>query len=308
MRIPGWSLLISLGLHLLLMLLLIYLKTVLDEQQKFLEVPFFILDNSKSQDIPPHPILENESVFPIPDQNGFHEDSMTDNSKDTTTIQQESLLNLRARDYAFLHHESISGKDDFRMDSLNASIMDSLCRFKSAWGDPGEELMGRRNTGTDPLRFHLTDLIPKSSGKVIKEFKLDFIPTESQIRALNHLFDRGATQDTDLYPVLVTGKYQSFEMYREEMDRMVNKGLISKEKVSPEQLFILFVIPIEMSAKNRKNPEYKYEPLFKKKTLIDFLQAKLYAAQKMKEDMKQDSVMLNLRIEEISKKLKILLD
>ncbi|NQT24043.1 hypothetical protein HQ585_01680 [candidate division KSB1 bacterium] len=266
-----------------------------------------ILDNKKYQDIP----QEFNRPYIPPDQ--LHHDvpvptEATIPSQNGNETVWDSLIEDRARDYAFLHHPVETENDGIIPDSLRSSILHSLHSMHIMQEDPIDTYIRKRNLGTEPFLFNFSDLVPNNTEKVQKKLRLDFIPTEGQIRALNHLFEKGAMQDTDLYPILNTEDFKTYDMYRNEMDRIVSKGLVSKEKVSPEQLFILFFVPIEMNSKNKKNPEYRYEPLFSKKTLIDFLQARHYILQQARESAETDSIKINSQMKDISKKLSILLD
>jgi hypothetical protein len=63
---------------------------------------------------------------------------------------------------------------------------------------------------------------------------------------------------------------------------MAKRGFVHEKLVSPQQLMLIgigpFAIPIEMSAKNRRNRIYHYEPLVDRETLLTLLQSKQWLA------------------------------
>lgn len=168
----------------------------------------------------------------------------------------------------------------------------------------------RRNTGTTPLPLSSLLALLVNSIQSITEKKItpqfDFIPNMAQIRAMTILYEKGKATQLDIYPLLDTSQPITAEGFDKHLETLVKKGFLTKKKISPELSFSLFGLPIEMSAKNRKNPLYQYEPKVEKTKIIDFLQAQLYLYQERHRAMPADSLSLIPKIKNLQQKIHIL--
>lgn len=306
MRLPGLSLIISLCLHgLFVCCLKRILRYPIAEPADNRRV-MILLDKQNTGNLPRPTDAEKHIIDPVRQTRQEKTSAQNGNENDSVPgIHAE----LNANAYTFLHLPSGSAKQSVP-DSLSASLLRSIQSLSHPREDPAEQWL-RHRTGRPETGFRISDLVPKRSKKIQNTLDLDFIPTDTQIRALHVLYENGPVQDTDLYPRIQTEQYKTYDQYRHAMDHMVNKGLISRKKVSPEHLFILFVVPVEINSKNRKNLEYQYEPLVPRETLIDLLQARRYALMHSfgnpNENVNTDSSVIHSQISDVTNKLKILL-
>ena len=177
-------------------------------------------------------------------------------------------------------------------------------------GDEVADKIYQRNTGVTPLPSLLgllSKIIPKKSDKE-PDPQFDFIPTETQIRAMDVLYTKKKATQLEIYPMLDTSQPITAEGLNRQLEVLINKGFLSRKKISPEYHFVLFGTPVEISSKNRKNQLYLYESNVNKKKLLDFLQAQLYLNQDELRAHPADSLTIMSRIHSFQQKIQILME
>ena len=176
-------------------------------------------------------------------------------------------------------------------------------------GDDIAELINKRNQGINPTvsPMELLSKLAQNKGKKENPTQFDFIPSESQISAMAYLYKNERGTQLDIYRNIETSRPITAEILNRNLDFLFKKGFLIRIKISPENIFSLFGIPIEMSAKNRKNPVYLYEPKVDKNKIIDFLQSRLYLLQEKLRSAPADSSLLKPRMQEIQRKIQFLL-
>jgi len=177
-------------------------------------------------------------------------------------------------------------------------------------GDDVADQIYRRNTGVTPLPSLwglLSKIVPKQAGKE-PDPQFDFIPTETQIRAMDVLYTKKKATQLEIYPLLDASEPITAQALNRQLEALMDKGFISREKISPEFHFMLFGTPIEISSKNRKNVLYVYESKVDKKKLLDFLQAQLYLNMENLRTQPADSAAITSRIHALQQKIHILVE
>ncbi|HDQ44055.1 MAG TPA: hypothetical protein ENN17_00980 [bacterium] len=169
--------------------------------------------------------------------------------------------------------------------------------------DPVGDAIRRRNTGSQPLLIGLTPPAEETEENIVHPISLDFIPTRTQLLCLAGLFESDSLSDTQLYPLLGMDENVTYETYLQNIAELVQKGLISRTRISPRQIFSLFGVPIEMNPKNRRNPEFLYKPRIDKKTLLIFLDARLYGTREQLSQNPSDSIRIREQIRDLKGKL-----
>jgi len=113
--------------------------------------------------------------------------------------------------------------------------------------------------------------------------ELDFIPSMVQIQALKLLWETDSLSGRDIYSALDPATRTTARDLEQELELLVNKQLLQRQMISPRNeltLGIPFAAPtVEMSGKNRRNREYRYQPLLQKQELLEFLNALVYRKQ-----------------------------
>lgn len=176
-------------------------------------------------------------------------------------------------------------------------------------GDDIAGLINKRNQGINPTvsPMELMSKLAQNRSKEEIPTQFDFIPSASQISAMAYLYKNEKATQLDIYRNLETTRPLTAERLNQNLDFLFNKGFLFREKISPENIFSLFGIPIEMSAKNRKNPIYLYESKVDKNKIIDFLQSRLYLLQEKFRSAPADSSILKPQIQEIQRNIQLLL-
>ena len=137
--------------------------------------------------------------------------------------------------------------------------------------------------------------------------QFDFIPSEAQLQSLRQLYKKGKASQLELYPNLILLKPITAEDFNKSLDMLTNKGFVSRKKISPENILYVQGIPIELSAKNRKNPVYLYTVNVGMIQTITYLQAKLYHLKEELAASIADSLKLRNQIRNLNDKIQILI-
>ncbi len=133
-----------------------------------------------------------------------------------------------------------------------------------------------------PDQFNLPRMLFQGAKKVSElvsgtsEPKLDFIPTQAELEALELIWKHHRITGQNIYAQMDT----SIKMSKQDMDRilsvLVDRGILKRKIVSPEYKVMLFVAEVEVSPKNLRNRVYEYEPLLPRDDMKRFLNALYY--------------------------------
>ena len=177
-------------------------------------------------------------------------------------------------------------------------------------GDDVADQIYRRNTGMNPLPSLwglLSKIVPKQSGKE-PDPQFDFIPSDTQVRAMDVIYTKKKATQLEIYPLLDASQPITAEGLNRQLEALMDKGFVSRKKISPEFHFMLFGTPIEISSKNSKNVLYVYESKVDRKKLLDFLQAQLYLNMEKLHTQPADSAAITSRIHALQQKIHILVE
>jgi len=98
------------------------------------------------------------------------------------------------------------------------------------------------------------------------------IPTLLEIDVLNNLWTFGQETDHRLYAALDTTYQITLIDFNRILDVMTKTGWLVRQKISPENIFTIATplggIPVEMSAKNRRNPVFSYRPVISQEMVM----------------------------------------
>lgn len=110
-----------------------------------------------------------------------------------------------------------------------------------------------------------------------RPIRLDFLPSDAELATLKAIWDRQEVTDQEIYSQLDSSIRISAEGLNRVLTRMTEKGLLKRELISPQNEFDLFGMGrVEMSSQNRRNRQYRYQPLISEEEMITFLNAALY--------------------------------
>jgi predicted transcriptional regulator len=164
--------------------------------------------------------------------------------------------------------------------SLNQSELYSLPRRVD---NIGERL--RREETEAPSLFNVGNLIgagmkylaEKLGARGAKPQPLAVIPSEFEIDVMKVLWQKQEATTSTIYAQLDSTRLTAVDLQR-ALDAMAERGLLERRQISPRHEFtILGAIPIEMSAKNRKNREFLYRPQVTRQTMLAFLDATAFS-------------------------------
>jgi hypothetical protein len=168
-----------------------------------------------------------------------------------------------------------------------ALTREELAQFSPPRDFVADELYRRQLGTVPPLNLNpllqgatrlLADALP--SGK--RPRRISTIPSPLEADILSVLWRDGTATRGDVYASLDTVWRITAEDLDRLLEEMVQKGLLARKKISPENALSittpLGVVSIEMSNLNRKNVNYVYWPLVDRQKLITFLDAQLYLA------------------------------
>lgn len=212
---------------------------------------------------------------------------------DSTALEQfrrrqellDSALSQLLRDFSpemlTFDVESQRSGDPFQLDSL-----DLQAKAQALQDYIGEEL---RRYQVDPildfgkLLRAVADLFRKDGRERPSIADLP-LPSPVEIDVLSLLWQNGTSTNLDLYAGLDSSISANLtaETFWNMLHDMARRGFVSEKLISPQQLLMVgvgpFSTPVEMSAKNRKNRLFEYDPLVQQDEMLAFLEAKNYLA------------------------------
>lgn len=172
--------------------------------------------------------------------------------------------------------------------------------------DPGADYLKKISGEPDFNKMGLAQ-----SGKAQpRKPQFNFIPTEDQARAMAYLFEHQHGTQLDMYPSMKTQKPITAVRFDRSMKKLTEKGFVHREKISPENLFVVatpvVAVPIEMSAKNRRNPVFNYTLNVAKKKVLAYLDSRLLKYRERLARFPADSVRTKSRIAIIQSRINII--
>ncbi len=175
--------------------------------------------------------------------------------------------------------------------------------------DEISDMLRSRFDGSDPSLFTIKPVISKI---VQNNTKFDFTPTEVQLKAMHYLYENNQATQIDLYPSLGADHSVTAAQFDQSMNVLVEKGFVSREKISPENIFMIATpiggLPLEVSGRNRRNPVYRYKPLVDKGKLSAFIQSLIFEQQKRLTSQPADSARIQENIDQLKNRLQVLLN
>ena len=223
---------------------------------------------------------------------------------------ENQLLEQEVKKRTFLATEhAVSDRDSLIQARIQAFLNE----------DPGTDVVGRsadeisdlltnRAEGSNPAMVSTEQLFPVREGRQTERHppRFDFIPTRVQILSMAFLYANQKADQIEIYSDIPIDENISAEGLNRSLDELVKKGLLSRKKISPEQLFNLFGIPLEMKSQNRKNEIYEYAPLVEQEKLMAFLQSRLFLLKERRRVPEADQTSLDRRIQDIEEKIRML--
>jgi|GEM_PF-3504381 len=172
--------------------------------------------------------------------------------------------------------------------------------------DPGADYLKKVNGEPDFNKMGIAQV--NEPKREIPQF--NFIPTEDQARAMAYLFKHKHGTQLDMYPAMKTQKPITAVRFDRSMKKLTEKGFVYREKISPENLFVVatpvVAVPIEMSAKNRKNPVFNYTLNVERKKVLAYLDSRLLKYTEILKKFPVDSTRTKSRINIIQSRIDII--
>jgi len=113
-----------------------------------------------------------------------------------------------------------------------------------------------------------------------KSVRMDFLPNEKQLEALNIIWQNQRATDQSIYASFDTSIKITATDLNIILEKLAARGLLKRKIVSPRNEFTFFGLTgeggIEMSPTNRRNRIYEYQPLISKDEMVDYLNAVFY--------------------------------
>jgi predicted transcriptional regulator len=186
-----------------------------------------------------------------------------------------------------LTQSSVSASDSslrFRIESQSPlSLSQSQLKAIPPRLDQIDEKFRREQLGLPPMS-NIGDLIGKGVkylaeklGGAADKDPLAVIPSEVEIDVMNVLWKKNAATSMEIYADLDSVNFTALDL-QQTLAAMADRGLVDRQQISPRHEFtILGAIPLEMSAKNRKNREFLYRPQVTRQTMLTFLDATAFS-------------------------------
>jgi len=210
------------------------------------------------------------------------------------TANTDELKNKRIRRqllYDEYETEVISRADSVRQrkELLARNFKNLMLKDGEIRGKGAEDRIGNaqnaRNLGANPGMIDLPGLVSGVANGFKKFFSDDnphikrqmvaHPPSLTEISVLNQLWKSGSKRDYELFVNLDTTLKITLQDLNQILSHMTQKGWLSREKVSPENLFTIATpvgaMQIEMSKLNRKNPVFEYQPRVRKYEVLTAL-------------------------------------
>ena len=161
-----------------------------------------------------------------------------------------------------------------------------LTTMPSRYADKIDRENTKRNLGHEPT-VPLTSLVAGALSELNKLLsspkkpRIQHIPSDIQLEALNVIWQEQQATDMDIYAQLDTSLRLTATDLNNALGDLYQDGIVSRKQVSPKNEFtVLGGVKIEMSAQNRRNKVYEYKAEVKRGEFIDYLNGVLFDVQK----------------------------
>jgi hypothetical protein len=182
-----------------------------------------------------------------------------------------------------------------------------LTTMPSRYADKIDRENTKRNLGHEPT-VPLTSLVGSALSGLNKLFsspkkpRIQRIPSDIQLEALNVLWEDERATDMDIYAQLDTSLRLTATDLNNALADLYEDGIVTRRQVSPRNEFtVLGGVKIEMSPQNRRNKVYEYKAEVKRQEFIDYLNGVLYDVQRQSGEIITTSD--SLRAERLAKKI-----
>jgi hypothetical protein len=182
-----------------------------------------------------------------------------------------------------------------------------LTTMPSRYADKIDRENTKRNLGNEPT-VPLTSLVAgalRELNKLLsspKKPRIQHIPSDIQLEALNVLWEEEQATDIDIYAQLDTSLRLTATGLNNALADLYQDGIVTRKQVSPKNEFtVLGGVKIEMSAQNRRNKVYEYKAEVKRQEFIDYLNGVLFDVQKQSGEIVTTSD--SLRADRLYKKI-----
>lgn len=206
--------------------------------------------------------------------------------------------------------EALTGKPAQKTD-LREKVHSWLSALGTSGGgnrpDPAADYI-KNQRGNSPV-LALNRARPAESKKTEQHpLQFDFIPNPVQLNAMTSLYNMKQGTQNDLYSAMAPTLVVTAEGLDANLEYLVRKGFLKRKKISPEQLFTFFgVAAVEMSPKNKRNPEYLYTPAVDRSILITFFQAQIFELNENLHRAPADSLIIRNKIENLNDMIQVLI-
>ncbi|MBN2030922.1 hypothetical protein JW824_11845 [bacterium] len=221
-------------------------------------------------------------------------------SSDTSaTLNQKNwdqfLMDKWKKEY-LLSEINLPPKNDSQ---LTAFSMNKLNIFQTDHDD-----VGGTADGGQPLLI-LEKIVSFLKQQMDKKYppQFNFVPSETQLNIISILSSRENATQLEIYSLLSSKPPITNEILNKDLDLLTYKGFLTREKISPQQIFDFFGIPIEMSHKNQLNSVYRYNLNIKEQELISYLQSRLYLLEEKLQTDPPDSSVIISKINTLQQKI-----
>ena len=300
-----YSAILSLSSHLLLIFFLVRVVAF----NKNIKTSFQLVMQKK---VPPsviepiHNIAETQPTRPkaLPHKEIAVKDRVKPDSIFTQTQPAQSVLSpsfqvtqKAQRDQIFRNATASSKPRKKELDSLFQSFTAGIIHQKQDNSTPLQDYYMNRD-----IDIRASLIPPPDHQEKVHKTDYQYIPTTSQCRILSLLDSLIETDQLELYLRFNQESEITMEAFLREMNQLYKKGFVKRKKISPQQLFSFFGVPIETSQKNRRNPVYSFHIQVDQAIVKRYLESKLDELSQKKILCAADSIQLC----ELQKKLTML--
>jgi len=317
------TLLISLLIHAALLFLAVILLRPSMVKQKTIKVNIDLQEIENFEELKPVINQQIKQILPSdhPQQPGLSDlpEKEPETRSNMQNLQRDSI-SLRRNKYTGIIQKLPKKKSNvtlkFTQDSLliiqKKSWQKTIKSFLNLEPPVNEitEMIKKQNDGSAKIFFTPQNITNKKKKKY--KIQYNFIPTAAEIHTIAFLFkSEKKKSQLDLYANLDSTIITTAENFDRSLNHLIKKGFLNRKKVSPQNIMMFVTpvggVPVEMSAKNRKNPVFEYELKVSKDKLIDYLHSCLFKLQLKLNTSPSDTTAIKKKIKDIEQKIGILL-
>ena len=280
------------GLLILIFYLFVHTKSPAEHQVRLL----FEIEKT------PQPVIENESSTSIPPS-----------ASDRRTAVESTILHEILKPFSWntlVYREKKKAEEFISKPSNKTPAEAPIPLWKDVQfepltvprTDPVADQLKKQEMGNVLLAAPRTEMATRE--KISPQF--DFIPTEAQVLSMQQLYEKGDVTQMELYPSLRLSCPITAEDYNKSLKMLVEKGFVTRKKISPQNILYVMGVPVELSSRNRRNPIYLYKANVNKNKIINYLQAKSQQLKDLNESFSGDSSKIRIMIEDLERSVQIL--